>query len=93
MATKPKPLTREEARTMTRSQILDRVEAEQAYFDGKRRKTPADRQQQAEMFRIFRAAINPGLMLDDALAFLKDGIRSSYMDQRPDIPDAPGGDT
>lgn len=85
-----KRLTAAEARTLTRHELLDRIEAEQAYWHRKNwhRMSDEDRAAEREFRRIMYAALNPSEALDDALA-LVEGRRTgeSYWDQRPDIPD------
>lgn len=85
-----KRLTAAEANTLTRAEILDRLEAEQAYwFRGNRCRHEPDAYR--EFCRIMHAAINLGEMLNDTLTWLNNGASGAgrYLDQRPDIPDAP----
>jgi hypothetical protein len=84
-----KRLTDAEARTLTRAELLDRVEAEQAYWARKRGPTTADRAAKREFSRIMHAY----LPLNDAFQAAIDtaeGRRSDYWETRPgDVP-APG---
>lgn len=84
-----KRLTAAEARTLTRSELLDRIEAEQRYWERKKQRTPEDVAAEREFSRILYASLNPGDGLADALAHLA-GERTgpSYWDQKPDVPDA-----
>lgn len=88
-----KRLTAAEARTLTRTELLHRIEAEQRYWQRKTRRTPQDKAAAVEFTRILFASLNPGDALGDALAYLK-GERTglSYWDQKPDVPDPAGGD-
>jgi hypothetical protein len=93
MSSQPQPghLTDEEARTLTRHQILGRVEEEQSYLLGKRRRTAADNAKLNELGRILIAYLPPGKALDALDATLRDGHRSGYWDSRPCDDDQPGG--
>jgi hypothetical protein len=85
-----KRLTAAEARTLTRDQLLGRVEEEQAYWltAGRHQKDPAG---YAEFSRIFHAGLDVGAMIHDTMDLLTHGLRpgGGYMDQHPDIPDRP----
>jgi len=77
-----KRLTDAEARTLTRAELLDRVEAEQAYWSRKRTFTAADREAEREFSRIMHACIS----LADAIQAATDtaqGRRSDYWETRP----------
>lgn len=74
-------LTDAEARTLTRRQILDRVEAEQRYwFRGRR--AEADPAGYAEFSRIMHAYLDPIAGIDAALATLR-GEPSGYWESTP----------
>jgi hypothetical protein len=76
-------LTETEARTMTRREILDRVETEQARLLARRSKTAADHAQLSELIRILRAAgITPEAGLD-ALERTLAGDRDDWWGERP----------
>jgi hypothetical protein len=88
-----KRLTDTEARQLTRREILDRVEAEQAYWHRKRTMTEQDRAAFAEFGRIMHAYLDPAVMMQD----LTDHIRGRpgagrYMDTRPCDDGQPTGD-
>jgi hypothetical protein len=77
------PLTMDEAARLTRRQVLDRVEAEQARLLARRSKTPAQHAQLTELMRIMRAAgITPEAGLD-ALERTLAGERDDWWDERP----------
>jgi hypothetical protein len=84
-------LTAAEARTLTRLELLDRIEVEQRYWARKGRRTPADDAAEREFSRILYASLNPAEGLADALAYLN-GERTgpSYWERKPDVPDATG---
>lgn len=87
-----KRLTAAEARTLTRSQLLDRIEVEQAYWHRKdwHRMSPTEQAAEHEFSRILHAAINPLTLIQDVTAYVQGTPGAGqYMDQRPDIPDAP----
>jgi hypothetical protein len=79
----PRPLTMGEAARLTRREILDRVEAEQARLLALHSKTPAQHAQLRELMRILRAAgITPEAGLD-ALERTLAGERGDWWDERP----------
>lgn len=83
-----KRLTAAEARTLTRHQLLDRIESEQQYWERKKTRSSADDEAAREFRRIMYACLNPAEALDDALAYLNgQRVGPSYWDQRPSIPD------
>lgn len=75
-------LTDAEARTLTRSELLERIEAQQTYYDSKRRKTAADEAAMDELSRILHQYINIGAAFDSAFAAL-DGRKAGYWETRP----------
>jgi hypothetical protein len=93
-----KPLTVAEANTLTRGQLLDRIEVEQEYWHRKawHRMSEADQAAEQEFGRIMHAALDPGAGLSDLLDYLngKPGA-GRYFDERPNIPAAtsPGATT
>ena len=79
-----KRLTDAEARQMTRSELLDRLEAEQAYWmhNPARGMSEADVAAEREFSRIMHAYLSPG----DGLAALRDvleGRPNDYWERRP----------
>lgn len=85
-----KRLTAAEARTLTRSQILDRIEAEQKYWERKhtRGMSAEDRAAEDEFHRIMHASINPAAAVGDVTDYMR-GVPGAgrYFDQKPDVPD------
>ena len=79
-----KRLTDEEARTLTRHELLDRVEAEEAYWTRKYhgRLTDADRAAAREFSRIMHTYLSIGAALQ-AATDTANGTRSNYWDTRP----------
>lgn len=85
-----KRLTAAEARTLTRHELIDRIEREQAYWHRKpwHRMSVEDQAAEREFRRIMHAAIDPIAGLDDAIAYVKgERVGESYWNQRPDVPD------
>ena len=81
--TRLKRLTDAEARSITRNELLTRVEAEQAYWSRKHTMTDADREAERELRRIMYAYLNPA----DALTALRDvleGRPNNYWEARPE---------
>ncbi|MGH3421742.1 MAG: hypothetical protein ACRDOD_19375 [Streptosporangiaceae bacterium] len=79
----PRALTMDEAARLTRREILDRAEAEQARLLARRSKTPAPHAQLSELMRIMRAAgITPEAGLDSLERTLA-GERDGWWDERP----------
>lgn len=78
-----KRLTDAEARTLTRAQLLDRVEAEQKYWARKHAVTPEDRAAEREFGRILFTYLDPGEAMDDLINVIKTGRRSDYWERRP----------
>ena len=76
-------LTEAEARTMTRREILARVEAEQARLLARRSKTTADHAQLSELMRILRAAGITPVAGFDALERTLAGDRGDWWGERP----------
>lgn len=78
-----KRLTDAEARTLTRAELLDRVEAEQAYWSRKRDMTSADVAAEREFGRIWHAYLSPAAMVQAAMDVVK-GRESDYWETRPE---------
>jgi hypothetical protein len=81
-AAKPRHLTEEESRSLTRREILDRVEAEQAWLLSRRAMTQAQRAQYGEIMKIMHAAIDP-LAAIDTVRHTLDGRPDGYWEARP----------
>lgn len=82
---RPKRLTEAEARTLTRAQILDRLEAESDWWTLHRPKTDADREAYAVFSRLLHAYIDPAEGLKAAMDTLE-GRSSDYWETRPGDP-------
>lgn len=90
-----KRLTAVEANTLTRSQLLDRIEVEQEYWHRKpwHRMSEAERAAEREFNRIMHAALDPGAGLADTLAYLKgEPGAGRYFDERPNVSPPDGKD-
>ena len=77
-----KRLTDAEARTLTRAELLDRVEAEQAYWSRKHTMTDADVAAEREFSRILHAYLSPQAAIQAAMDTVQ-GRRSDYWETRP----------
>ena len=77
-------LSDDEARTLARHELLDRVEAQQAHYDAKRRKTPADEAAMNELSRIIHRYLNINAAFGAAFATLDGYTGTSYWETRPD---------
>ena len=77
-----KRLTDTEARSLTRAELLDRCEAEQAYWFRKHAMSDEDREAFAEFSRIMHACIDPAAAIGAALDVLQ-GRGSDYWESRP----------
>ena len=77
-----KRLTDTEARTLTRAQLLDRLEAESAYWDRRPPKSDEDREAYREFSAILHAYLNPADGLRAARDVLE-GRGSDYWESRP----------
>lgn len=86
-------LTAAEARALTRAELLDRIEIEQAYWTRKRARgmTDDDIAAEREFRRIMYAALDVSLALDDAIGLVegRPGF-GGYFDERPQVADPPG---
>lgn len=77
-----KRLTDAEARALTHAELLDRVEAEQAYWSRKRTMTPEDRAAEQEFSRIMHAYLSPHDAIQAAIDTVE-GRGSAYWESRP----------
>lgn len=78
-----KRLTEEDARTLTRRELLDRVEAEQKYWERKRVTTPEDRAAEREFSRILFAYVKPGEAIQATIDYIEGRRGHDYWDTRP----------
>jgi hypothetical protein len=81
-----KRLTDAEARTLTRRELLDRVEAEQAYWFRKRTRTAGDDAAFREFTRIMYAYLSPASVaeaIQDTIDYIEGRSPGSYWDTRP----------
>lgn len=91
-----KRLTEAEAETLTRSQILDRIEAEQQYWFRKhaRGMSGEDEAAEKEFVRLLHKYAGPEVIsagLKDAKDYLEGRSTGGFWDQRPgDAPVSPG---
>jgi hypothetical protein len=90
-----KRLTDAEARTLTRAELLDRIEAEQQYWFRKldRPHTDADREAWREFVRIMHRYLPLDKILDELLAVVEGRAAPGYWERRPcDDPETADGD-
>jgi hypothetical protein len=86
-----KRLTDAEARSLTRAELLDRVEAEQRYWERKRGRSPEDVTAEREFSRIMFAYLSPHAAVQAAMDTVT-GKGSDYWETRPgDEASEPGG--
>src|SRR6266705_5716211 len=81
-----KRLTDAEARTLTRRELLDRIEAEQAYWFRKKAMTPEDDAAFREFTRIMHAYLSPASIaeaIQDTIDYIEGRSPGSYWDTRP----------
>jgi hypothetical protein len=82
-----KRLTDTEARTLTRRELLDRIEAEQAYwFRKKKTMTPEDDAAFREFTRIMHAYLSPASVaeaIQDTIDYIEGRSPGGYWDTRP----------
>jgi hypothetical protein len=81
--TRFKRLTDTEARSLTRTELLGRLEAEQAYWSRKRTMTPADQEASREFTRILFAYLNPSAGIAAVMDQLE-GRPNNYWESRPE---------
>ena len=89
-----KRLTDAEARTLTRRERLDRIEAEQAYWFRKKKRTAEEDAAFREFTRIMYAYLSPVSVADamqDTIDYIEGRSPGSYRDTRPgeEIPKLP----
>ena len=81
--TRFKRLTEEEARTLTRGELLDRVEAEQKYWARKRARSDEDRAAEREFTRILFTYVNPSEAMQATIDYIEGQRGHDYWDTRP----------
>ena len=77
-----KRLTDAEARSLTRAELLDRIETEQAYWLRKQIRTDEDQAAWREFSRILLAHVDPAAAIQAAVDVLK-GRGSDYWESMP----------
>ena len=82
--TRFKRLTEEEARTLTRGELLDRVEAEQKYWARKHARSDGDRAAEREFTRILFTYVNPSEAMQATIDYIEGRRGHDYWDTRPD---------
>lgn len=81
-----KRLTDAEARTLTRRELLDRIEAEQAYWFRKKNRTADDDAAFREFTRIMYAYLSPASVaeaMQDTIDYIEGRSPGRYWDTRP----------
>jgi hypothetical protein len=78
-----KRLTDEEARTLTRGELLDRVEAEQKYWERKRARSDADRAAEREFSRILFTYVNPSEAIQATIDYIEGRRGHDFWDTPP----------
>jgi hypothetical protein len=80
-----KRLTEADLRTLTREELLDRFDAEGAYWDRKMQRGLSEKDAAAyqEYGRLLHLAIDHARALDDITNYLNGGDRPDYWKQRP----------
>ena len=78
-----KRLTDAEARSLTRAELLDRLETEQAYWLRKDNMSDADRDGEREFHRIMHSYLSPEAAVQAALDIVQ-GRGSNYWESRPE---------
>lgn len=83
-----KRLKRSDLDTLTRAELQDRIEAENAYWDRKCRRglSEADAAAHLEFSVILHAAIDPGASLAHAQHYLETGVDNGHWDEKPGAP-------
>ncbi len=80
---RPVHLTEAEARTLTRREILDRVESEQAYLLGKRKMNEADHAACREIMQIMYRYVNVSEALQATIDLVEGRGVPGYWEARP----------
>lgn len=80
-----KRLTRKDLDALTRSELQDRIEVENAYWTRKCRRglSEADAAAHQEFSVILRAAIDPAASLAHAQEYLETGVDNGYWNEKP----------
>ena len=79
-------LTDAEARSLTRGELLDRVEAEQKYWERKRARSDEDRAAEREFTRILFAYVKPAEAIQATIDYIEGPRGHDYWESRPDAP-------
>lgn len=80
---RPVHLTEAEAASLTRREILDRVESEQAFLLGRRRMTEADHADCRELMQIMYRYVNVEESLQAAIDLVEGRRGAGYWEARP----------
>ena len=83
-----KRLTDAEARSLTRGELLDRIEAEQAYWFRKRARAAEDDAAFREFTRIMYAYLDPAAAMQDTIDHIEGRSAGGYWKTRPGEDDA-----
>ena len=78
-----KRLTDAEARSLTRGELLDRVEAEQKYWEGKRARSDEDRAAEREFTRILFTYVKPAEAIQATIDYIEGRRGHDYWEGRP----------
>ncbi|MGH3155548.1 MAG: hypothetical protein ACRDNF_03065 [Streptosporangiaceae bacterium] len=78
-----KRLTDAEARTLTRGELLDRIEVEQAYWFRKGTHTAQDDAAFREFTRIMHAYISPSEAIQDTIDYIEGRSSGNYWNTHP----------
>lgn len=83
-----KRLQRSDLDTLTRAELQDRIEAENAYWGRKFKRglSEADVAAHREFSVILHAAIDPAASLEHAKQYMETGIDNGYWDEKPGQP-------
>jgi hypothetical protein len=81
-------LKRADLDTLTRAELQDRIEVENAYWERKCRRglSEADAEAHQEFSVILHAALDPAASLAHAQKYLETGVDDGYWDQEPGQP-------
>jgi hypothetical protein len=82
-----KRLTREDLTQLTRAELLDRITAENDYWDRKCKRglNEADSTAHQEFSSILYAALDPGAALNHAIAYVEGRGDNGYWNEKPGV--------